>query len=236
MASGGDEKLSRAILEAPRAVTAATPRLQLLAELATITTTAPWAFSRTNLSRAHTAGLSDEDVLHAIALSAYFGHLNRIADAVGVPLDYDVHLAPPATEPTVPALPPAPATRVGRPALELGLRPDTQRAIAEWRDYAFKRDEPLTRRQRTFIARCVASWLGDGSISPPDDMTGNPLDGAVRELARTVTLAPWQLGPQCFAALRETGFSDAALFDVCATASIAGMISRLEVALVSLAS
>jgi alkylhydroperoxidase family enzyme len=207
----------------------------MLAELATSTTVAPWEMQRAKLARAHAAGLSDEDVLQAIALSAYFGHLNRIADAVGVPLDYDVKLAPPATDPSVPALAPAPATRVGRPALDLATRPETQRAIAEWRDYAFKRDEPLTRRQRTFIARCVARWVGDGSISPPDDLTGNPLDDALRELAETVTLAPWQLGAHSFSALRDAGFDDAALFDVCATASIAGMISRLEVALVALA-
>jgi len=209
--------------------------MQMLAELATITTTAPWTFARARLTRAHGAGLSDEDVLHAIALSAYFGHLNRIADAVGVPLDYQVQLAPPATDATVPALEPAPATRVGRPAIDLAVRPETQRALAEWRDYAFKRDAPLTRRQRTFVARWVARWVGDGSISPPDDLTRNPLDGALRDLAEIVTLAPWQLGPRSFGVLRDAGFDDAALFDVCATASVAGMISRLEVALVSLA-
>ena len=210
-------------------------RMNMLAELATTTTTAPWTFQRAKLTRAHAAGLSDEDVLHAIALSAYFGHLNRIADAVGVPLDYQVRLAPPAPDASVPALPPAPASRVGRPAIDVALRPATQRALAEWRDYAFKRDTPLTRRQRTFVARWVARWVGDGSISPPDDLTRNPLDGALRDLAETVTLAPWQLGPHSFATLRAAGFDDAALFDVCATASVAGMISRLEVALVSLA-
>jgi len=223
------------VIDTPLELAAGSPRQQMLAELATTTTLAPWTFQRAKLSRAHNAGLSDEDVLHAIALSSYFGHLNRIADAVGVPLDYEVRLQPPATDASVPALAPAPTTRVGRPALDLALRPATQRALAEWRDYAFKRDAPLTRRQRTFVARWVARWLGDGSISPPDDLTRNPLDGALRDLAETVTLAPWQLGPHSFSVLRGVGFDDAALFDACATASIAGVISRIEVALVSLA-
>jgi alkylhydroperoxidase family enzyme len=208
--------------------------MRALGELATTVTEAPWQLSRTHLSRAHSAGLSDADILHAIALSSYFGHLNRVADAVGVPLDYEVSLVVPAVDPSVPALEPAPAGRIGRPALDISSRPTTARALADWRTYAFHRDAPLTRRQRTFVARCVARWLGDGSISPPDDLTGNPLDDALRALAETVTLAPWQLGPHSYAALRETGFDDAAVFDVIATASAAGVFSRIEVALVSL--
>ena len=48
----------------------------------------PRTLSRAHHDRAIDAGLSDDDILHAILLSAYFGHLNRIADAVAVPLDY----------------------------------------------------------------------------------------------------------------------------------------------------
>ena len=222
------------MIDAPRAVPAGTPRLQMIAQLALTVTTAPWTLSRGHLSRAHAAGLSDADVLHVLALAAYFGHLNRVADAVGVPLDYEVSLEVPATDPAAPALEPAPISRAGRPAIDLALRPATQKALADWKSYAFYRDAPVTRRQRTLIARLVASWLGDGTISPPHDLTANPLDDALRALAETVTLAPWQLSSASFDALRAEGFSDDALFDVCATASAAGVFSRLEVALVSL--
>ena len=58
----------------------------------------------------------------------------------------------------------------------------------------FDRDAPLTRRQRTVIARWVAMWLGDGGISTPDDLTVNPLDDALRTLAELITLAPWRIG------------------------------------------
>lgn len=224
------------MIERPRALVTGSPRLDQLAALVRAVTEAPWTLSRAHLHRAHAAGLSDADVLHAIVLSAFFGHLNRIADAVAVPLDYDVRHAPPATDATVPPLEPAPATRTGRPAIDLALRADTARALAEWRSYAFYRDAPLTRRQRTYLTRLVARWLGDGGISPPDDLTGNPLDGALNALAEIVTLAPWRLGPDSFTALRDAGFDDAALFDTCATVSAAGVFSRIEVALVSLAS
>jgi alkylhydroperoxidase family enzyme len=224
------------VIERPRGLEIAEPRQQALAELVTMVTEAPWTLSRALLSRSHAAGLSDADVLHAIVLSSYFGHLNRVADAVGVPLDYDVTLPVPAVDPTVPARAPAHAARVGRPAIELALRPDTARALVEWRTYAFYRDQPLTRRQRTYMARCVAQWIGDGGISAPGDLTGNPLDDALYALASTVTLAPWQLGPHSFAALRGHGFDDAALFDVVATTAAAGVFSRIEVARIALGS
>jgi alkylhydroperoxidase family enzyme len=125
--------------------------------------------------------------------------------------------------------------RVGRPAIDLARRPTTASALTEWRHYIFySHDAPLTRRQRTLIARWVATWLGDGGISSPTDLTVNPLDDALRTVAEVVTLAPWQLSDATFAPLRESGFDDAGIFDVCATATSAGVFSRIEVALVAL--
>jgi alkylhydroperoxidase family enzyme len=207
----------------------------MIAELAIAVTEAPWTLSRKHVSRAHTAGLGDEDVLHVIALSSYFGHLNRIADATGVPLDYEVTLVTPRPDPARAPWQTAPEPIAGRPAIDLARRPATAAALAEWRNYIFYRDTQVTRRQRTLIARWVATWLGDGGISPPTDLTVNPLDDALRTIAETLTLAPWRIDEQAFAALRAAGFDDAALFDVCATASSAGVFSRIEVALASLA-
>ena len=83
-----DDTLPRAVIADPWTVHAEPPRLQALVELATRVTVEPWALSRQQLKSCHDAGLSDEDVLHAVALSSYFGHLNRIADVTAVPLDY----------------------------------------------------------------------------------------------------------------------------------------------------
>src|SRR6185295_19034111 len=101
----------------PRAVAARwpEPRVRSLAELAATVTEAPWRLSRGVHERARDAGLTDDDVLHAIALAAYFGHLNRIADAVAVPLDYDVRHVPPRAEPAVPPLLAAPHPVQGEP-------------------------------------------------------------------------------------------------------------------------
>lgn len=208
--------------------------MQMLAELATAVTLAPWTLSRSHLTRARAAGLADADILQAVALASYFGHLNRIADAVAVPLDYEVQLAPPHVDPSTPALVPASIGRTGRPVFDIGDRAATAKALADWKSYIFFRDAPLTRRQRTLIARYVAAWLGDGGISNPADVTANPLDEMLRALAEIVTLAPWQLCDASFTALRGVGYDDAMLFDVCATASSAGVFSRIEVSLVSL--
>lgn len=179
--------------------------------------------------------MSDEDILHAITLSSYFGHLNRIADAVQGPLDYTVKLTPPETDPSITPWSTAPELVAGRPAIDIARRPATANAFTEWKHYIFySHDAPLTRRQRTLIARWVAAWLGDGGISPPTDLTVNPIDDALRQVAEVVTLAPWKITDDTFAPLRAKGFDDAAVFDVCATTTSAGVFSRIEVALVAL--
>lgn len=207
----------------------------MIAELTLAVAEAPWTLTRSHVSRAHSASLSDEDILHIVALASYFGHLNRIADVTGVPLDYEVTLAVPATDPAVPPWPAAPAPiTTGRPAIDLARRPATQAALAEWRKYIFYRDTPITRRQRTLLARWVAAWLGDGGISPPNDLTANPNDDALRGYAELVTLAPWKIGDAQLAALRAVGLDDRGIFDVTATITSAGVFSRIEVALAAL--
>ena len=216
------------------ATDAPNPRMKMIAELTTIVTEAPWTLSRQKLGRAHSAGLSDEDVLHVVLLSSYFGHLNRIADATGVPLDYNVQLQVPPIDPACPPWPTAPELVAGRPAIDISRRAASANALNDWRNYIFYRDAPLRRRQRTLIARWVATFLGDGGISPPTDLTVNPLDDHLRVVAEVITLAPWKISDATFEPLRESGFDDAAIFDVCATATSAGVFSRIEVALVAL--
>lgn len=222
----------------PRAVAASWPdaRQRMIAELTMRVTEAPWLLAREHLSRAHKASLSDEDILHVVALSSFFGHLNRVADVTGVPLDYQVMHAAPAPDPSIPPWPAATELVAGRPTIELTRRSATHAALAQWRNYIFYRDAPLTRRQRTLLARWVAAWLGDGGISPPTDLTVNPHDDALRAFAELVTLAPWQISEAQLAPLRAAGYDDAAIFDATATVTSAGAFSRIEVALVALGS
>jgi alkylhydroperoxidase family enzyme len=197
-------------------------RQRMLAELASVVSETPWALSPDHHARSRDAGLSDDDLLHAIALAALFGHLNRIADAVAVPLDYEVRHLPSHAEPATPPLHRAPAPRRGTPALAIESRPATAAALTAWRDYLVARDPANLQ-----IAAWVAGLLGDGDPVPADA-------SALRRLVEQVTLAPWQLGDDAFAPLRASGYDDAALFDVCAAASSFGVFSRIRVALTAL--
>lgn len=209
--------------------------MRAIAELTLKVTEEPWTLSRADLTSLHRATLSDEDILHIIELSSFFGHLNRVADVTGVPLDYPVKLAVPTTDIIVQAWPSAPRVLSGRPAIDPARRPATQTALGDWRNYVFFRDTPITRRMRVLLARWVATWLGDGTISSPTDLTVNPHDDLLRQFAELVTLAPWQITDEDLQDLRESGFDDAGIFDITATISSAGVFSRIEVALAALA-
>ena len=200
-----------------------TPRQRALIEVATLVTEAPWRTHRV-------AELDDEALLHTIALSAYFGHLNRIADAVAVPLDYVVRHMPPATDPSVPALSPAPAPVTGDPVLSLARRPATATAFGAWYEHVFDRDAPLSRTERSQIAGWVADWFGAPRYAADEGAT----DPDVHRLAELVTLAPWQLSEAAYAPLRARGWDDEKLFDAVMTTSTAGMASRIHVALAAL--
>ena len=200
-----------------------TPRQRALIEVATLVTEQPW--------RLHRVGeLDDEALVHTIALSAYFGHLNRIADAVAVPLDFAVRHAPPQTDPHVPALAPAPAPAAGESVLSLAARPATAVAFGAWYEHVFDRDAPLSRDERSQIAAWVAGWLGAPWYA--DAEAG--VDAELRHLAELVTLAPWQLSDAAFAPLRARGWDDEKLFDAVMTASTAGMASRMHAAFIAI--
>jgi hypothetical protein len=117
----------------------------------------------------------------------------------------------------------------------LASRPGAVELAAAWEQYALDRDAPaLTRRQRAVIAGAVAARLGDTSKPPLAPETD--LDRALVDLADLVTLAPWRLGPSAYTQIRLAGLAeDSDVFDAVATASSAGVFSRIRVTLAALA-
>jgi hypothetical protein len=180
--------------------------------------------------------LSRAVVIDPRAVADLFGHFNRIADAVGVDLDYPDSFGAPHVEPaTPPYLWPtsAPDPHVARP-IELASRPGAVDLATAWEQYALDRDAPLTRHQRAVVAAAVAARLGDTTIPPRAPETD--LDRALVDLADLVTLAPWRLGPSAYTPIRQAGLADdAAVFDAVATASSLGVFSRIRVTLAALA-
>lgn len=226
----------------PRAVAtrAADPVIRTLASLARAVTEAPWTLSPADLRQAHAAGLPDAMILQVVLLSAYFGHLNRVADAVGIELDYAVQIPAPPAEPATPRyLRPAIADWPdpdGRPALSIALREGASEPLWAWRDHALMRDAPLDRRQRALIAYAVAECLGDAATVRAQAVTPqSPQEQALVATAQEVTLAPFSLGAGTIAPLRAAGLADdAAIFDAIATAAACTTFSRIAVALAAL--
>lgn len=225
----------------PRALCrAADPVTQSLAQLTCAVTETPWALERSDLARARDAGLSDAAVLQVVLLSSFFGHLNRMADAVGIELDYDVAQAPPRAAAATPPYLRPPVDRWPDPdasqPLALAQRPGLAEALAAWQRHALLRESPLDRRARARIAQAVAERLGDRAgarveLAPP----ASALDDALVAMADTVTLAPWRLGAATVASLRAAGLvADAAVFDALATAAACTSFSRIAVALAAL--
>ena len=222
----------------PRAVADRHPdaTVRALVRLAVAVTEQPWAMTGAELDRARAAGLDDASVLHAVLQAALFGHFNRIADAVGVDLDYPDSFGAPHVEPaTPPYLWPtsAPDPQAPRP-IEVTSRPGAVDLATAWERYALDRDAPLTRRQRAVVAAAVAERLGDAAAPPLTPETDR--ERALVDLADLVTLAPWRLGPAAYIRMRQVGMADdAAVFDAVATASSAGVFSRIRVTLAALA-
>ena len=222
----------------PRAVADrhADQAIKVLARLAVLVTERPWALSGDDLAEARAAGFTDPAILHAVLQSCLFGHFNRIADAVGVDLDYPNRFGAPHVEPaTPPYLWPdrVPDQAAPRP-IALDVWPAVVELAGAWEQYALEREAPLTRRQRTVVASAVAARLGDSTRAPVTP--SSDLEAALVDLADIVTLAPWRLEPGAYARIRDLGLADDAdVFDAVATASTVGVTSRIRVSLAALA-
>jgi alkylhydroperoxidase family enzyme len=214
------------------------PRTRALSGLARLVTEAPWTLSREDVRRAHDAGLDDPTVLHVIALSSFFGYLNRVADAVGIELDYEVAVRPPAPDPNTPSWPQPPREQWPDPyatrRITLAMRPGAIEALAGWSAHVMERSAPLSRAQRLLIARAAAITVGDLSV-PAGPAASTPLERAMCALTETISRAPWRLGAAALAPLRDAGLDDATIFDVISVAAFGNFASRLSVALAALA-
>jgi len=227
------------VIENPRDVEG-DPASRVIAGLARLVTEAPWTLERADLARARDVGLSDDAILGMIALSSFFNHLNRMADAVGIELDYEVRHRPPTPVPDTPALARAepsawPDPDAPRP-LELSRKPGMGAALADCRAYVMERDAPLRVPQRQVIARAVAERLGDAATVRRliHVEARSEVDRTLERFAEIATLAPWRLGAETFEMLRAALHTDLAVFDAIAVTSFANTVSRLDVALAAL--
>lgn len=217
MAAGGDETLPRRIIADPRAIEGP------LARVAVVATERPW-----ELRRADAGDLDDARLLQVVLLAGFFAHVNRMADAIAIELDYDVAIVTPHADEGVASWPRAPRVVEGAPALDLGaLRPAAAELLGAWERHALEREEPLSRRQRQVISAAAGACLGRGPAPRPSD----DVERALAAMAESLTLTPWR---SPVPDLRPILSDDAMIFDAVATASSAATFARIAVALSAL--
>jgi len=212
------------------------PRSRTISGLVQLVTQAPWTLSGEDRSRAHAAGLDDATILHVIMLSSFFGYLNRIADAVGIELDYEVAVRPPAADPSTPPWPRADIVidTLAPRALRLEQRPGAMEAMEPWFARVLDRDEPLTRAQRRRVLDVAIATVGDGRAHRVE-VASTALEHELDELTETIALAPWRLGADALRGVREAGLTgDEAVFDAIQVAAFCNFEARMTVALAAI--
>jgi len=65
------------------------PRMAALCRYALALTIRPWTVRRADVDALRAVGLSDRDVVDANQVIAYYNYVNRVADGLGVELEYD---------------------------------------------------------------------------------------------------------------------------------------------------
>jgi alkylhydroperoxidase family enzyme len=213
----------------------ASPESALLA-LATAVTERPWALGTADHDRARAAGLSDDAILHAVVLSAFFNYLNRVADAVDLDFDYESPLPRPDKDPRREPTPRPPSARWPSASafpLRLCDRAVTAEAFQRWEVYMLERDMPLSRRERAVIVRAVARSLCDARTADahPDAEPRSEREERLATYAEVLTATPWRLDEAGLQALRGVGLDDRGLLDVISVASFQNTASRLKLVL-----
>ncbi len=69
------------------------PRQKALAKFADLVTRTPAAVRKQDIETLRRHGLSDRDILDAVEVIAYFSYINRIADALGIDPEPEMHKA-----------------------------------------------------------------------------------------------------------------------------------------------
>jgi hypothetical protein len=191
------------------------------------------------------AGFSRPSVVLAIALTAMFNYLTRVADAVGVEADYESSLPRFVYRDLTESAPRPPRQEwppVDRSIEFLSTLPDVAAAWGRWRDYILESPDPIPVATRQRLRSIAARAACDGTLAPADD-TGS--DGAVSsrtgsgqplaEFAEKLSRTPWLMTQTDVDALRSTGLDDLSVLHVIAVVAYQSAESRLRIGLSALA-
>lgn len=212
------------------------PKESAILGLASLVTEAPWTLVRDDFERARVAGLSDATTTHVVVQAAWFSYLNRMADGLGIELDYRSDLPAmkrldrePLPRPERSAWPPAPIAS----HLSLSTRATTAAMFARFTEYMTARPAPLAVRDRDVIRRAAAIALCDATTAGELESAepNGDRERALASFATLATCAPWRLDSAALEPLRALGFDDSALLDAVAVTSYQNTASRIRLAI-----
>jgi alkylhydroperoxidase family enzyme len=138
-------------------------------EFAAKLTRSPWLMAKRDVDALREAGFSDLEVLHIVLGTAHFNYFNRVADGVGIALEYEISL--PAADSSrqflldgaqgKEASPPAGSPRAFRGPEDffeaLGGNPQARELARAWRAYQLKGTRGLEARPRRRMALLASS-------------------------------------------------------------------------------
>lgn len=212
------------------------PRARALVGLAVTLTAEPWAVTPGAMREAAAQGLDGEQVEAAIGVISMFNYFTRVADASGIEFDYQTPL--PAFEPDLCRVP---VPRPVRPASSSRgpgrrLRPRHPRLLAAWeawRAYELGADQPISQRDRQFLASIAAQeaadWEGAAALGEITSVSDG--DDVLARFARKLSREPWRMEAGDLEALRALGYREEAVLHIISVVAHQNADSRLAIGL-----
>ena len=181
------------------------------------------------------AGWSDDELFYAVLGCAHFNYLNRMADGLGIRLEYETSLPPfevrdgsrrgagsanaGTSSPRPGALPSGPG---GEDALVAALarEPEIAALVREWRAHVFRPSPGLGAAERLRLA-----MVASGVEEPGSDRASR--DGVLSAHADRLARRPWTVTEAHIDALRAAGLDDTAVLQLTALVAYVSFEGRV---------
>jgi alkylhydroperoxidase family enzyme len=209
----------------------------------------PWLVGDEDRSALRRVGLDDRELLHVVLGCAIFNYLNRMADGLGIVLEYATELPPfEVPESARAAPPPTPSAEEPRASVASGEdaptrlfdaisgNPAARDLVQAWRRHQLEATPRLSAHLRATIALEVSRLNGCAySASCFErrriELGGSPANrsSGVESLlahAERLTREPWTVREPHIVALRGAGLDDAAILQLTMLASYVNFENR----------
>lgn len=210
-------------------------REKALTGFARILTDIPWGVHRDDIEHLRTEGLSEEAIVQAIFVAAFFNYYPRVADGVGIEFDYESPLPRIAVDKTREPLPRLASSdwnmaMDGSTLPTIAWAPHVMEKLEPWRKMHFERTVHLNPATRRLLGKTVAEELCDaGALGAwKEARAENEVDAHLEAFARKLTRTPWAMDASDVQSLRDAGLSDVAILGAITLVAHQNTISRLH--------